>query len=71
MEKEKNKDNPYYYFFPSFLPQYYIEGPLGDGLFMEELSASFGDRKADLIMKMTPLNNSWTAHILTNYPREP
>ena len=27
---------------------------LGDGLFMEELSASFGDRKADLIIKMTP-----------------
>ena len=26
----------------------------GDGLFMEELSASFGYRKADLIMKMTP-----------------
>src|SRR5919107_81237 len=25
-----------------------------DGLFMEELSASFGDRKADLIIKMTP-----------------
>jgi hypothetical protein len=26
----------------------------GDGLFMEELSTSFGDRKADLIIKMTP-----------------
>src|SRR5918992_946533 len=26
----------------------------GDGLFMEELSASFGNRKADLIIKMTP-----------------
>src|SRR5918992_808378 len=26
----------------------------GDGLFMEELSASFGDRKADLIIKMIP-----------------
>ena len=26
----------------------------GDGLFMEELSASFGDGKADLIIKMTP-----------------
>lgn len=26
----------------------------GDGLFMEELSASFGYRKADLIIKMTP-----------------
>jgi hypothetical protein len=26
----------------------------GDGLFMEELSASFGDRKADLIIKMMP-----------------
>src|ERR687898_706727 len=26
----------------------------GDGLFMEELAASFGDRKADLIIKMTP-----------------
>lgn len=26
----------------------------GDGLFMEELSASFGDRKVDLIIKMMP-----------------
>ena len=26
----------------------------GDGLFMEELSASFGNRKADLLIKMTP-----------------
>jgi hypothetical protein len=26
----------------------------GDGLFQEELSASFGDRKTDLIIKMTP-----------------
>ena len=26
----------------------------GDGLFQEQLSASFGDRKADLIIKMTP-----------------
>jgi hypothetical protein len=26
----------------------------GDGLFMEELSASFGDRKGDLIIKMNP-----------------
>ena len=26
----------------------------GDGLFMEQLSASFGNRKADLLIKMTP-----------------
>ncbi|MDR4492602.1 MAG: hypothetical protein R2685_17190 [Candidatus Nitrosocosmicus sp.] len=26
----------------------------GDGLFMEQLSASFGDRKADLLIKMNP-----------------
>src|ERR687894_3072538 len=32
----------------------YPNAAFGDGLFMEELSASFGDRKADLIIKMTP-----------------
>jgi hypothetical protein len=32
----------------------YPKTTFGDGLFMEELSASFGDRKADLIIKMTP-----------------
>ncbi|HEU4447314.1 MAG TPA: hypothetical protein VFR94_21750 [Nitrososphaeraceae archaeon] len=32
----------------------YPKVAFGDGLFMEELSASFGDRKADLIIKMTP-----------------
>jgi len=32
----------------------YPDTAFGDGLFMEELSASFGDRKADLIIKMTP-----------------
>jgi hypothetical protein len=32
----------------------YPKTAFGDGLFMEELSASFGDRKADLIIKMTP-----------------
>jgi hypothetical protein len=32
----------------------YTKAAFGDGLFMEELSASFGDRKADLIIKMTP-----------------
>jgi hypothetical protein len=32
----------------------YPKSAFGDGLFMEELSASFGDRKADLIIKMTP-----------------
>src|SRR5829696_2603252 len=32
----------------------YPKAVFGDGLFMEELSASFGDRKADLIIKMTP-----------------
>jgi hypothetical protein len=26
----------------------------GDGLFMEQLSASLGDRKADLLIKMNP-----------------
>ena len=26
----------------------------GDGLFMEELTASFGDRTADLLIKMNP-----------------
>jgi hypothetical protein len=31
-----------------------IEPANGDGLFMEELSANFGDREADLIIKMTP-----------------
>src|SRR5829696_1312810 len=32
----------------------YPNTAFGDGLFMEELSASFGERKADLIIKMTP-----------------
>jgi hypothetical protein len=32
----------------------YPKTAFGDGLFMEELSASFGERKADLIIKMTP-----------------
>ena len=32
----------------------YPNAVFGDGLFMEELSASFGDRKADLKIKMTP-----------------
>src|ERR687892_370358 len=32
----------------------YPNAAFGDGLFMEELSASFGDRKTDLIIKMTP-----------------
>src|SRR5918992_4454863 len=31
-----------------------IKPAFGDGLFMEELSASFGNRKADLLIKMTP-----------------
>jgi hypothetical protein len=35
-------------------PMLYPDTAFGDGLFMEELSASFGDRKADLIIKMTP-----------------
>ena len=35
-------------------PTLYPKTAFGDGLFMEELSASFGDRKADLIIKMTP-----------------
>jgi hypothetical protein len=36
---------------PSIIP---IKTAFGDGLFMEELSASFGNRKADLLIKMTP-----------------
>src|ERR687896_77221 len=32
----------------------YPNAAFGDGFFMEELSAFFGDRKADLIKKMTP-----------------
>src|SRR5215216_5193584 len=31
-----------------------LKAAFGDGLFMEELSASFGERRADLIIKMTP-----------------
>src|ERR687896_2494027 len=31
-----------------------IKTAFGDGLFMETHSASFGDRKADLLIKMTP-----------------
>ncbi len=31
-----------------------LKAAYADGLFMEELSASFGDRKADLIIKMKP-----------------
>src|SRR5919107_248323 len=31
-----------------------IKTAFGDGLFMEQLSASFGNRKADLLIKMTP-----------------
>src|SRR5919109_1954598 len=31
-----------------------IKTAFGDGLFMEELSSSFGNRKADLLIKMTP-----------------
>ena len=38
----------------SLTPATLIKSANGDGLFMEELSASFGDRKADLIIKMTP-----------------
>jgi hypothetical protein len=41
----------------------------GDGLFMEELSASFGDRKADLIIKMTP--PVVTTEMLKNQNQEP
>jgi hypothetical protein len=32
----------------------YPNSAFGDGLFQEQLSASFGDRKTDLIIKMTP-----------------
>jgi hypothetical protein len=31
-----------------------MKAAFGDGLFMEQLSASFGNRKADLLIKMTP-----------------
>lgn len=35
-------------------PTPYLITAFGDGLFQEQLSASFGDRKTDLIIKMTP-----------------
>ena len=31
-----------------------IDNAFGDGLFMEQLSASLGDRAADLLIKMDP-----------------
>src|SRR5688572_19927284 len=36
------------------IPSLTLKVAYADGLFMEELSASFGNRKADLIIKMTP-----------------
>jgi hypothetical protein len=47
----------------------YPKTAFGDGLFMEELSASFGDRKADLIIKMTP--PVVTTETLKNLNQEP
>jgi hypothetical protein len=47
----------------------YPKAAFGDGLFMEELSASFGDRKADLIIKMTP--PVVTTETLKNQNQEP
>jgi hypothetical protein len=47
----------------------YPKTAFGDGLFMEELSASFGDRKADLIIKMTP--PVVTTETLKNQNQEP
>ena len=38
----------------SIIPSFYPRTAFGDGLFQEQLSASFGDRKVDLIIKMTP-----------------
>jgi hypothetical protein len=47
----------------------YPKAAFSDGLFMEELSASFGDRKADLIIKMTP--PVVTTETLKNQNQEP
>jgi hypothetical protein len=41
-------------FISSFSLTMPMKTAFGDGLFMEELSASFGNRKADLLIKMTP-----------------
>ncbi|MGN6822381.1 MAG: hypothetical protein ACTHJ7_06350 [Candidatus Nitrosocosmicus sp.] len=55
-----NKDIPFYFFFTLLalsISSYYSHGfnkAFGDGLFMEQLSASLGDRKADLLIKMSP-----------------
>lgn len=40
--------------FPSLNHLFIPKIAFGDGLFMEELSASLGDRKADLLIKMNP-----------------
>jgi hypothetical protein len=47
----------------------YPNAAFGDGLFQEQLSASFGDRKADLIIKMTP--PVVTTETLKNQNQEP
>src|SRR5687767_11280369 len=41
-----------FFIFPSLI--LHPNSAFGDGLFQEQLSASFGDRKTDLIIKMTP-----------------
>ena len=41
----------------------------GDGLFEENLSATFGDRKANLVIKMTP--PVVTTETLTNKSQKP
>jgi hypothetical protein len=62
MNKVKGKTNIPFYLVTTFLSIFLltinsaslIKTANGDGLFMEELSANFGDRKADLIIKMMP-----------------
>lgn len=41
-------------FSSTFLYFFVFNNAYGDGLFMEELSASLGDRRADLLIKMSP-----------------
>jgi hypothetical protein len=53
-----NKVIPFYLFFMllvlSISYSFTYSKVFGDGLFMEQLSASLGDRKADLLIKMSP-----------------
>ena len=53
-----NKVIPFYLFFIllilSISYAFTFSKVFGDGLFMEQLSGSLGDRKADLLIKMSP-----------------